>query len=196
MLPSFKKIKHGNAVKHIPLVENPYRPGAGHRPPFIAGRNGELSHFNTLLRQGFFSSNVLITGLRGVGKTVLLGEMRRMVERSGWIWVGNDLSESSSLSEDRIALRLLTDISDAFGRLLPSNNKPSLLKELDTAFEAGLDATTNNSVIYEALKAIYERSPGLPSDRLKAVHQGTSIGTEVECIQPHKGNILCRHFAV
>ena len=47
------------------LIENPYRPGAGHTPPCFAGRSRELDHFRQLLRQNFAAENFLVTGLGG-----------------------------------------------------------------------------------------------------------------------------------
>ena len=57
-----------------PLL-NPYRPGAGAPPPTLAGREGELEAIETLLGRlshGRGERSIVITGLRGVGKTALL----------------------------------------------------------------------------------------------------------------------------
>ncbi|PZS26570.1 MAG: ATPase, partial [Pseudonocardiales bacterium] len=54
-------------------VRNPYAPGAGQRPPELAGRDGELSAFDVVLERIAHSRperSVVLTGLRGVGKTV------------------------------------------------------------------------------------------------------------------------------
>lgn len=60
--------------------ENPFNPGSGAIPPFLAGRDGELASFERSLR--FMADgrgeNVMLTGLRGTGKTVLLGEFSKM----------------------------------------------------------------------------------------------------------------------
>jgi hypothetical protein len=68
-------------------VRNPYAPGAGQRPPELAGRDAELTTFDVLLER--ISRNrpersVVLTGLRGVGKTVLLNAMRGAAVRRGW----------------------------------------------------------------------------------------------------------------
>ena len=89
---------------------NPFRPGAGHRPPYLAGRKSESNEFVRLLQQDVILENLILTGLRGVGKTVLLDTFKPLAISSGWRWVGTDLSESSSISEDRMVLRLLTDL--------------------------------------------------------------------------------------
>jgi len=56
-------------------VRNPYAPGAGQRPPELAGRDRELDQFAVVLERvalGRPERSLVLTGLRGVGKTVLL----------------------------------------------------------------------------------------------------------------------------
>jgi Cdc6-like AAA superfamily ATPase len=56
-------------------IKNPYTPGAGTRPNELAGRAEEIRNFRILLarlRDGRPEQSQIITGLRGVGKTVLL----------------------------------------------------------------------------------------------------------------------------
>ncbi len=154
------------------LLENPYRPGAGHTPPHLAGRTGEIDYFLRLLRQGFASENILITGLRGVGKTVLLDQMRSIAQQEGWLWIGNDLSKSSSLSEDRLALRIITDLSEAFSRVLAGENIGSGPPNANgQARDQAREQSEQDAMPYafDALRAMYERSPGLPSDKLRSI---------------------------
>src|SRR5436305_2190778 len=68
-------------------VRNPYAPGAGQRPPELAGRDAELAAFDVLLERvakGRPERSVILTGLRGVGKTVLLNALRGAAVRRGW----------------------------------------------------------------------------------------------------------------
>ncbi|MDQ3404774.1 MAG: AAA family ATPase [Actinomycetota bacterium] len=68
-------------------VRNPFAPGAGQRPPELAGREKELAAFEVVLERvarGRPERSLVLTGLRGVGKTVLLGELRSMAVRRGW----------------------------------------------------------------------------------------------------------------
>ncbi|MEO6701347.1 MAG: ATP-binding protein [Jatrophihabitantaceae bacterium] len=68
-------------------VRNPYAPGAGQRPPELAGRDGELAAFDVLLERvvrGRAERSLMLTGLRGVGKTVLLNALRSAAVRAGW----------------------------------------------------------------------------------------------------------------
>lgn len=62
---------------------NPYFPGAGTRPPELAGRDEVLMDVRTAIRRnksGAPARNFIFFGLRGVGKTVLLGELRIIAE--------------------------------------------------------------------------------------------------------------------
>jgi hypothetical protein len=68
-------------------VRNPYAPGAGQRPPELAGRDAELSAFDVVLERiarGRPERSLVLTGLRGVGKTVLLNQLRSAAITRGW----------------------------------------------------------------------------------------------------------------
>ncbi|MDQ1663766.1 MAG: hypothetical protein QOJ68_3746 [Blastococcus sp.] len=68
-------------------VRNPYAPGAGQRPPELAGRDGELTAFDVVLERiahGRPERSLVLTGLRGVGKTVLLNQLRSAAIARGW----------------------------------------------------------------------------------------------------------------
>jgi hypothetical protein len=68
--------------------DNPYTPNAGARPPALVGRDRELIAFEVLLdrlRKGHTEQSMLITGLRGVGKTVLLGDFERRARERSWV---------------------------------------------------------------------------------------------------------------
>ena len=68
-------------------VRNPYAPGAGQRPPELAGRDRELRQFDVVLERvarGRPERSLVLTGLRGVGKTVLLNALRS--QAIGRLW--------------------------------------------------------------------------------------------------------------
>lgn len=68
-----------------PPERNPYRPGAATPPRFLAGREPQLARFPKLLRGApEIPANLRVTGLRGVGKSVLLKEYERIARESGW----------------------------------------------------------------------------------------------------------------
>jgi hypothetical protein len=68
-------------------VRNPYAPGAGQRPPELAGRDREISQFEVVLERVARARperSMVLTGLRGVGKTVLLNTFRSMALQRLW----------------------------------------------------------------------------------------------------------------
>lgn len=69
-------------------VLNPYSPGAGNTPRALVGRDTDLEAFDIAVRRialGRHDRSVIVSGLRGVGKTVLLREYGRIAQREGWI---------------------------------------------------------------------------------------------------------------
>jgi len=74
-------------VRYVDPVRNPYAPGAGQRPPELAGRERELEVFDIVLERiarGRPERSLVLTGLRGVGKTVLLNTLRS--QAIGRLW--------------------------------------------------------------------------------------------------------------
>ncbi len=68
-------------------MRNPYAPGAGQRPPELAGRDRELAQFDVVLERiarGRPERSLVLTGLRGVGKTVLLNALRSQAITRLW----------------------------------------------------------------------------------------------------------------
>ena len=68
-------------------IRNPYAPGAGQRPPELAGRDRELAQFDVTLERvaaGRPERSMVVSGLRGVGKTVLLNALRGQAVKRAW----------------------------------------------------------------------------------------------------------------
>lgn len=143
------------------VFKNPFRPGAGHIPPHLAGREAEIKEFKALLDQEVILNNVILTGLRGVGKTVLLERLKPMAIEAGWLWTGTDLSESTSITEDHMTTRLVTDLS-----LLTS---AMVMKERSGIGFSSEEKKTVETLNFQALKSLYDSSPGLAADKLKSV---------------------------
>lgn len=81
-------------------VKNPYAPGAGSRPPELAGRDELRQKVNIALqriRYGKPAKSILMVGLRGVGKTVLLDAIRDEAEALGMQTVRIEAPENRSL---------------------------------------------------------------------------------------------------
>ncbi|MFG0259564.1 MAG: AAA family ATPase [Phycisphaerales bacterium JB041] len=81
-------------------VRNPYAPGAGTPPPELAGRDELRETVRIAIarsRRGLHAKSVLMVGLRGVGKTVLLDRMRDDAEAEGVATMRIEAPESRSL---------------------------------------------------------------------------------------------------
>ena len=142
---------------------NPFRPGAGHPPPYLAGRDAERGELIRLLGQRTILENLVLTGLRGVGKTVLLDSFKPLAVERGWAWVGSDVSEAASISEDRMAVRLCTDLAPLTADLVAAT------EQVRSAGFAAAPEEIEYALGYDALIDHYQRTPGLPLDKVKAV---------------------------
>lgn len=83
-------------------IRNPFSPGAGAPPPALAGRDPILQQAEILLaraRQGRHGKSMLLVGLRGVGKTVLLNEMQWRAEHAGYKAVSVEALDTRGLAE-------------------------------------------------------------------------------------------------
>ena len=132
-------------------------------PPHLAGREREQAEFDATLKQDVVLENTVLTGLRGVGKTVLMETLRPSAFKQGWAWVGSEISESASISEENLAIRILTDLSvfTASIRWQEKGQRPAGFTSEAQLNERALD--------YSALLSIYNNTPGLVSDKLKGV---------------------------
>jgi len=147
----------------MPDFQNPFRPGAGHPPPYLAGREAERAEFRRLLEQTTILDNLVLTGLRGVGKTVLLDALKPVAIAENWLWTGTDLSESTSISEENLAIRICTDLSLLTEGLV-------VHKEISQRIGFGGEATEiEHTLNFHNLLEVYKRTPGLAMDKLKAV---------------------------
>ena len=82
-------------------IKNPFSPGAGSPPPELAGRDGVLEQANVLLgrvRLRRSEKSILLTGLRGVGKTVLLNEIERIAQHKGYRTILFEAHENKRLA--------------------------------------------------------------------------------------------------
>ncbi len=82
-------------------IKNPFSPGAGSPPPELVGREGILEQARVLLgrvKEGRPEKSLLLTGLRGVGKTVLLNEVERLAAKTGYRTVQLEAHEDKALA--------------------------------------------------------------------------------------------------
>lgn len=105
-------------------VRNPFAPGAGSRPPELAGREPILEDARIAIQRaliGKASRSQMLLGLRGVGKTVLLNKIQDVAEGAGHLTSFIEAPEGKPLGELLIprinqALRKLSLIEAAKAR--------------------------------------------------------------------------------
>ena len=107
-------------AKPTKKITNPFKPSAGHLPPVLIGRDIILDDFREALNDGSGAPGRLmrVTGARGVGKTVILAEFRRIANEYGW----QTISETASAG---MAQRLLDGLRDGKGNFSLSS-EPAL----------------------------------------------------------------------
>ena len=139
-------------------VRNPYAPGAGQRPPELAGRDAELDGFEVVLERVARSRperSMVLIGLRGVGKTVLLNAMRSDAVRRGWGTGKLEARPGQSLRRPlgaalHLAVRELAHPQDAdvrqvlgvvkaFAQREPAGAKPSSSRGAKQRWSPGID---------------------------------------------------------
>lgn len=70
---------------------NPFKPGSGLRPPALEGRDAEREQFDLLVarsKRRNYDRGMMLSGLRGVGKTTLLNNLAEHAENHGWLTIG------------------------------------------------------------------------------------------------------------
>jgi type II secretory pathway predicted ATPase ExeA len=122
-----------------------------------------MEEFKKLLAQATILDNMILTGLRGVGKTVLLETLKPIAMSNGWLWVGNGLSEASSFSEESLSTRIMADLA-----VVTSNVKVGERRRRRAGLVQARDAV-QLTMDFAALSEVWSRTPGLTSDKLTAV---------------------------
>lgn len=124
--------------------DNPYTPGAGRKPPNLAGRDDDLENFQALterLAAGGYERSLIYSGLRGVGKTVLLMELDVLATEAGW--ATTDVQEVGSQPDFRVtfarmAARLLREMSRKHRVKDHVDRALSVVKAFSVAVPAGV----------------------------------------------------------
>ncbi len=159
------------SVEAYDPIANPYAPGAGTPPPELVGRDQTIEDADVSMRRVMSartSQHQLITGLRGVGKTVLLGKLTALAEHIGLRVVrveavGGDDTLRSMLRQCR---RIVEDLDNrGAARALRSIESVSLTVagtglSLDR-FEAAPDRDALADVVVEMASAAAGRQAGI-----------------------------------
>jgi hypothetical protein len=127
---------------------SPYRPGNGIDPPYLGDREEQIEAVRGFLGDPRHPRNLLITGLRGVGKTVLLNRMEVEAEAADWIVVDREFSEPDA-EAPAFANALLTDVNRALRRLSLSAR---LKDKAGQMLQAAIDSVGALAVSYGEFK--------------------------------------------
>lgn len=101
------------SVMSPPLGKNPFRPGVGTRPLYLAGRDQSLRRFRAVIRAAPEQpANMRLTGLRGVGKTVLLREFSAVAQEMDWATAFLELQPGHN-TDDAVAAALTAALKAA-----------------------------------------------------------------------------------
>lgn len=141
------------------MARNPYQPGVGTTPPYLADRDEQLGRFRGYLRD--FPDkrrNVRLSGLRGVGKTVLLKEYRALASESDWVVIRRDLS--ARMCEESDFARAIAD-------------------DLDGAIRAFSGVAKLKAALASARRAVGEITVGLPGGATLSVKPGTATSDSI-----------------
>ncbi len=136
-------------------IRNPYSPGAGLRPFELAGRDQEIATFDVLrarARQRRNGQSIILYGLRGVGKTVLLNELAEAARSDGWIVakVEADASGSRSPFRSQIAQSLNVALRQVQGKGARGNRLKAALRTFKSfSLNAAPDGTLSVGIELE-----------------------------------------------
>ncbi len=146
--------------------KNPFAPGAGTKPPALVGRDDQIESFDILLERlehGYAERSMIITGLRGVGKTVLLDVFRDKAEAREWATVEWEVEKNGPFASKmaanvrRVLLQIVPKARWA-DRVLRA---ASILKSFTVTF--GADGAMTAGLDIDALNGVGD-SGALPED--------------------------------
>jgi hypothetical protein len=146
------------------MANNPFRPGVGKPPPYLADREAQLRRFRRYLDDFPDNrSNVRVTGLRGVGKTVLIKEYRKASRAREWIVIKRDLTPRLNDERD-FAMAITADLEGAIGEL----SMAARVGKLVTAARESVSAVVNlGEGVTVKIGAPKAATPAVLEDRIR-----------------------------
>jgi hypothetical protein len=148
-------------TKPTEQLANPFRPGNGVRPPFLAGRDGLLAEFDAFVAEQPLHPNWTLTGLRGTGKTVLLADFAARAEQAGWVTLHREVGERHR-DDGRLADAIEEDVDALLRRISP-------LAAVGQAVEEGVRQLRPRRISIGDLgyEPAYDERPAESADRMR-----------------------------
>ncbi len=118
---------------------NPYNPGSGVPPLFMAGRQSEIESFDLLVARtklSRHSRSMMLSGLRGVGKTVLLNRLRGIARAHDWLTIKIEAQTGASAAKD-VRNTLARELQIASRRYVQRSREPKFKSMLRTVSSFG-----------------------------------------------------------
>ena len=175
-------------------IRNPYSPGAGLRPPLLAGRQQEVDAFDAVLRRGELgrvSQGLMLTGLRGVGKTVLLNELAARAAASRWITVQLEVRPGG-------ALDAFSSLASSLTIAIREQQGPKLSEIARRALGSikGFSVTVDpNGPLSVSLDVEAVRSGHLETDFAALAKHLLNFGITLEAVaEEYRPNFLCNYL--
>ncbi|MBU4314553.1 MAG: ATP-binding protein [Actinobacteria bacterium] len=142
-------------------MDNPFRPGNGIIPPYLAGREKETLWFENSLDSALsLPQNLVLSGIRGTGKTVLLRKFEEICTKKKWLFVRREFNSKLN-QEGEFLNALLTDI-------ITKTKGVSLAKRLKKpviGFKKDNTDNTEEDIIY----ILTQKYKGPLGDKLEAI---------------------------
>lgn len=159
--------------------KNPFRPGVGIAPRFLAGREAAINRFRAILRSApELPANMRVTGLRGVGKTVLLQEFSTKASADGWF---------SSIVELQPRHNNESSLRDLIAKLLnDARQKISATERVRAAIGNVIQYTGGLSLTWNDITLSYNSTSEHDSDIAKDLFNTVKLAMEKD----YKGYVL------
>lgn len=142
-------------------MSNPFRPGNGIMPPYVAGRKDEILWFeNSLTSALTLPHNLVLSGIRGTGKTVLLRKFEEICIKKKWLFVRREFNNKLN-QEGEFLNALLTDI-------IAKTKGVSLAKKLKKPL-IGFGRGDKDDIEGDFISVLIQKYKGTLGDRLEAI---------------------------
>jgi len=142
-------------------IQNPFRPGNGIMPPYLAGREDELLWFEGSLNSALsFPQNLVLSGIRGTGKTVLLRKFEEICTKKKWLSVRREFNNKLN-QEAEFLNALLTDV-------ITKTKGISIAKRLKKPV-IGFTAEYKEDIEGDFISTLIQKYKGPIGDRLEAI---------------------------